>query len=387
MKKLKHSSSTSSSSGLSHYDQLHHKNPYFHKSPNLYQLAVQYPEIFGQYVTSLDHSHHKVKVDWKSPQLTKGLTQALLLQDFGLTINLPEEYLCPPLPNRLNYLCWIDDLLDSCKDIKCVAPPVIMDIGTGASLIYPLLGVKQFGWNFFGIDINEKALDIASSHLMTNLSVQRHIQLKVIQPSDTLQKLIRDHYLSAFLQSSAATSSSASSVDSLIPSLLQLVQTAISTSTADISVNESIQRFRGQIRHSLSKLEDVYLHRLMDCEHFTFHDQLSTHRHALSHDNLDLSNRHNKKVKRREEEMDEDSENEHDEEIGANRVGNHATTAESSRRTPILSVVMTNPPFYDLNEEVISCSSIFLSFVSFLCSVSLIFFHFFLFSLSLDHGK
>jgi len=39
------------------------------------------------------------------------LTCALLMHDFGLKLELPIDQLCPPVPNRANYIYWLCDLL------------------------------------------------------------------------------------------------------------------------------------------------------------------------------------------------------------------------------------------------------------------------------------
>lgn len=44
------------------------------------------------------------------------LTKSLLKRDFGLKLELPDDRLCPPVPNRLNYLLWIQRLLDGTSE-------------------------------------------------------------------------------------------------------------------------------------------------------------------------------------------------------------------------------------------------------------------------------
>ena len=75
-------------------------------------------------------------------------TQAILQEYFKLSVELAGNYLCPTVPNRLNYICWVKDLLDSLVNLPGTVTGV--DIGVGASAIYPLLGHTQYGWHFIG---------------------------------------------------------------------------------------------------------------------------------------------------------------------------------------------------------------------------------------------
>lgn len=47
------------------------------------------------------------------------LTQCLLKDQFDLDIDFPLDSLCPAVPNRLNYILWLEDLIqDTLTDTK-----------------------------------------------------------------------------------------------------------------------------------------------------------------------------------------------------------------------------------------------------------------------------
>ncbi|KAG0128003.1 hypothetical protein HOY82DRAFT_45870 [Tuber indicum] len=102
------------------------------------------------------------------------LTKCLLHRDFGLNLALPSDRLCPTVPNRLNYVLWIQDLLDSTGNLEndefdSTREVVGLDVGTGASCIYPLLGCAlRDGWKFIATDIDGKSLEYARENVRRN---------------------------------------------------------------------------------------------------------------------------------------------------------------------------------------------------------------------------
>jgi 23S rRNA (adenine1618-N6)-methyltransferase len=44
----------------------------------------------------------------------------------------------------------------------------VLDVGTGATLIYPLLGWKLFGWKFLAIDVNPQSCLAAQALVEAN---------------------------------------------------------------------------------------------------------------------------------------------------------------------------------------------------------------------------
>jgi 23S rRNA A1618 N6-methylase RlmF len=53
----------------------------------------------------------RARVDFYPVKNQRIVTQVLLKEYFDLNVELPENYLCPPVPQRLNYLLWVQELL------------------------------------------------------------------------------------------------------------------------------------------------------------------------------------------------------------------------------------------------------------------------------------
>jgi 23S rRNA A1618 N6-methylase RlmF len=145
---------------------MHPRNPY--RAPiNIAELACQFPDVCDHVISR--SSNGRVVYDWHSPGATYAVTRALLQRDFNLDWQQPLHHLCPPVPGRLNYLLWLQDLVQ--QDAAAAAAPTnvcIADIGTGASAIFPLLGARQFGWSFVALDSNADALAHARCNVERN---------------------------------------------------------------------------------------------------------------------------------------------------------------------------------------------------------------------------
>ena len=172
--------------------QLHPLNPYRKKPPDYKALAERYPDGLGKFL-SPDGS-----INFTDARAVVELNRALLHADMGLSVEFHESRLCPPVPNRLNYLCWLSELLqlrdatDTVHERKSAeAGTYILDIGVGASCIYPLLGAHVYGWNFYGVDIDEESLACARRNVEANPAVSSRINLAHVPTSaDAKQKLL-----------------------------------------------------------------------------------------------------------------------------------------------------------------------------------------------------
>ncbi|XP_047450903.1 RNA N6-adenosine-methyltransferase mettl16 [Mugil cephalus] len=139
---------------------MHPRNRYKDKPPDFAYLASKYPDFQQHVHTSLAG---RPVVNFKEPEAVRALTCTLLKEDFGLTIEIPLERLIPTVPLRLNYIHWVEDLIDGQKQ-----PRRGIDIGTGASCIYPLLGATMNGWYFLATEVDDICFDYATKNVEQN---------------------------------------------------------------------------------------------------------------------------------------------------------------------------------------------------------------------------
>ena len=110
-------------------------------------------------------------IDFANPKAVKWLNKSLLMHYYSVGYwDIPTGYLCPPIPGRVDYIHHIADLLGSSNNGKIPTGPKVrcMDIGVGASCIYPIVGTKEYGWSFIGSETDAAALESASKILNNN---------------------------------------------------------------------------------------------------------------------------------------------------------------------------------------------------------------------------
>ena len=120
-------------------------------------------------------------IDFANPAAVKMLNRAILMHHYGVKgWDIPAGYLCPPIPGRADYIHSVADLLATCnkKNIPSGPGVRVLDIGTGANLVYPLIGQAEYGWSFLGVDIDEAALANAQAILAKNPELDGEIELR-----------------------------------------------------------------------------------------------------------------------------------------------------------------------------------------------------------------
>ena len=120
-------------------------------------------------------------VDFTDPAAVKALNRALLANAYGIRgWDVPPDYLCPPVPGRADYVHHLADLLaEGNRGTIPRGPGVrVLDVGVGASAIYPLVGHREYGWSFVGTDLDGVALAAAARILASNPGLPEAISLR-----------------------------------------------------------------------------------------------------------------------------------------------------------------------------------------------------------------
>ena len=198
---MKRNTSGSAAPAPPRVDAIHPRNRYGSEAPDFAALAAVYP-AFAQF-TTLDRSATPptAKLDWKAPGAVVALTQSLLHKDFGLKWELPPGRLCPGITCRANYIHWVEDLLAlrrarrsgggasaASAAAASAAPARGLDIGTGGSCIFPLMGHAMNGWTFVATDIDRVAIDAARRNIALN-GLAASIDLRLV---DGERAILRD---------------------------------------------------------------------------------------------------------------------------------------------------------------------------------------------------
>ena len=141
------------------------------------KLTISFPEL-QKFVFANEHSNETI--DFSNPDAVKALNTALLKHHYNVEFwDIPEHYLCPPIPGRADYIHNIADLLKgNHSEIPKGNHIKGLDIGVGASCIYPIIGNYEYDWSFIGSDTNETAIISAKEieQQNSNLNLPTHFQ-------------------------------------------------------------------------------------------------------------------------------------------------------------------------------------------------------------------
>jgi 23S rRNA (adenine1618-N6)-methyltransferase len=127
------------------------------------------------------NKHQNISIDFADADAVLELNRALLFHFYKIkSWSIPKGFLCPPIPGRADYIHYAADLLASINNNQIPSGAKIraLDIGVGASCIYPIIGHKEYDWNFVGSDISETSIASAQKIIQENGSLTENIELR-----------------------------------------------------------------------------------------------------------------------------------------------------------------------------------------------------------------
>jgi 23S rRNA (adenine1618-N6)-methyltransferase len=170
--------------------QLHPRNRHRERY-DFEQLIASLPELSAS--VSLN-AYGDESIDFFNPEAVKMLNKAILIHFYGLKFwDIPDGYLCPPIPGRADYIHYIADLLAGKNQGKIPSGDKIkgLDIGTGANCVYPIIGNKEYGWSFIGTEIDPVAIDSANTIVKLNPVLEGKIEIRQqYNPKDIFRGII-----------------------------------------------------------------------------------------------------------------------------------------------------------------------------------------------------
>lgn len=141
---------------------------------NKHRGVYNFPQLIEGTPELADHvflnQYGNLSLDFSDPLAVKTLNRALLNHFYQISLwDIPDGYLCPPIPGRADYIHYAADLLaDQNGNIPSGRNIRVLDIGVGANCIYPLIGHHEYGWTFVGSEIDQLAIRSARNIIEAN---------------------------------------------------------------------------------------------------------------------------------------------------------------------------------------------------------------------------
>lgn len=120
-------------------------------------------------------------IDFSNPKAVFELNKALLFTDYKIKHwQISPNSLCPGIPGRADYIHNIADLLakDNNNQIPTGDNVNILDIGTGSSIVYPIIGSQEYNWKFTATEIDPKSIQTGEQNVNKNVWLKKKIQLR-----------------------------------------------------------------------------------------------------------------------------------------------------------------------------------------------------------------
>ncbi|KAK6460746.1 hypothetical protein DFJ63DRAFT_320872 [Scheffersomyces coipomensis] len=153
------------------------------KYPSLQANSIKKPIRSNNQITrqrlQLDFEY---EYDFSTTKNQIDITEIIIQDHFNISnYKLRRDKLCPRINNRMEYLLILEScLIEPCCIDKAVQDAnYVIDIGTGSSLVYPIIGTKisQFKNKYIATEINETSVNHIGKILNENIQLQNNVQL------------------------------------------------------------------------------------------------------------------------------------------------------------------------------------------------------------------
>ena len=157
---------------------LHPRNK--HRESYDFKVLIESCPALSDYVVKNKYGNESI--DFFDAKAVKTLNTALLAHFYKVKFwDIPQGYLCPPIPGRADYIHYMADVLAESNGgnipegskIKC------MDIGVGANCVYPIIGNQEYGWSFIGSDIDPVAISSATNIVKFNATLRGKVECRL----------------------------------------------------------------------------------------------------------------------------------------------------------------------------------------------------------------
>lgn len=164
---------------------LHPRNP--HRARYDFAALIKSMPSLERHVQSTGFG--SLSIDFSNPLVVKTLNKALLNHFYHICFwDIPQGYLCPPIPGRADYLHYLADLLAQSNGGKIPKGKMVkgLDIGMGANCVYPMLGHRVYGWTFVGADIDPVSIKSAKLLVDANPNLKGSIECRLQKNADDI---------------------------------------------------------------------------------------------------------------------------------------------------------------------------------------------------------
>ena len=163
--------------------ELHPNNP--HKGKYDFEVLSKNIPQLKEYIRK--NPRGEDTIDFSDNEAVILLNKALLKTFYNIdNWDIPKSFLVPPIPGRADYIHYIAEKKKKKDSVK------VLDIGTGANCIYPIIGSQSYGWNFLASDIDSKSIENAQKIIDANKNLKDKIILKLQKNRDNIFEGIID---------------------------------------------------------------------------------------------------------------------------------------------------------------------------------------------------